>query len=249
MGGEETAIGGSAANFPTTCWSRVVRLQEPSSDPAYREAVSELAQRYWKPVYAYIRAAWGKSNEEAKDLTQEFFAALLERSLLKGAGRREGKFRVLLLTILKHFLVDEHRRDRRLKRGGAAKILTLQDATPPVEDPRARSPEDAFDRTWARSLVGQALDELQRTLEAHGREHQFRAFKLRYIEPAKGDGGTDDPALAALAAQAGRSLSEFKNDLVAARKEFRRIIMSLISASVEREHEALEELQYLMGLM
>src|SRR5574342_728663 len=102
MPGDDTVIGGPAARLPTTCWSRVARLEDPTDD-AYRGGVGELATLYRKPVYAYVRAAWGKSNEEAKDLTQEFFSFVMEKNSLKLAGRREGKFRLLLLTVLKHF--------------------------------------------------------------------------------------------------------------------------------------------------
>jgi hypothetical protein len=244
MPGDDTVIGGPAARFPTTCWSRVARLEDPTDDE-YRAAVGELAKLYWKPVYAYVRAAWGKSNEEAKDLTQEFFSFVMEKNSLKRAGLREGKFRLLLLTVLKHFLVDEHRRDGRLKRGGAAAVVAIDDAAVPAVDPRAASPEDAFDRAWAKARVGRALDELERSLASQGRGHQARAFRLRYME----GGGGDDEGLASLATQAGRSLSEYKNDLVAARKEFRRIVLSIVGEAVDTEREAEEELTRLMELM
>ena len=91
-----TKVGGEVGQFPTTRWSRVVHLSDPTAEE-FREAFNDLAVDYWKPVYAYIRAKWGKDNEDAKDLTQEFFSFLMDRNSLKVLNGKQGRFRENLL--------------------------------------------------------------------------------------------------------------------------------------------------------
>lgn len=244
----DTSMGGPAGRFPTTKWSQVVRLKNPDADE-FLQAVNDLARDYWKPVYAYIRASWGKNNEEAKDLTQEFFSFLMQKNAFKRVTKHQGKFRLLLLTVLKHFLVDEHRRESRIKRGGSSKLISMDDDALPVMDVSATTPEEAFDRAWARTLLARALGELQKRLNERNRAHQFKAFQLRYIDMFLKDTVEGDRALESMAKEAGRSLTEFKNDLVAARTEFRELVLDHLRESVENERETQEELQYLLGLV
>lgn len=246
----DTSMGGPAAQFPTTRWTQVVRLHDPESRE-FKEAVNHLARSYWKPVYAYIRSGWRKTNEEAKDLTQEFFTFLMESKALRLVNRKEGKFRLLLMTVLKHFLVDEHRRSGRIKRGGSTTVVPIDDAALPVDDPKAKSPEEAFDRAWARELLGKALRELEERLTTRGRRHQFVAFRLRYVElfGQAEERSDDEESLKEMARQAHRSLSEFKNDLVAAREAFREVVLDSLRESVDSEQEAQEELQYLLEVL
>lgn len=246
----DTSMGGPAGRFPTTRWSQVVLLHDPKSSQ-FQEALNHLAQSYWKPVYAYIRNGWRKSNEEAKDLTQDFFAFLLETPALRLVNKREGKFRLLLMTMLKHFLVDDHRRAGRIKRGGSTTVVPIDDANLPVDDPKAKSPEEAFDQAWARSVLARALADLEERLSSRGRRHQFEAFRVRYVELFGNNEprDEDEESLKSMAREVRRSLSEFKNDLVAARAEFRESVLEVLRESVDSEPEAQEELQYLLEIV
>src|SRR5512133_3964541 len=109
--------------FSTTHWSVV--LTAGGCDPSRaREALETLCRTYWYPLYAFVRRQ-GCDQEDARDLTQAFFAHLLRRDFLHGVGPEKGRFRSFLLACLKHFLADDWDKARRLKRGGAAPVLSL----------------------------------------------------------------------------------------------------------------------------
>src|SRR5437867_240483 len=117
-----TELGGMRRDFPSTCWSRI-SAAFPEDLAARRAAVEDLSHRYWKPIYAYIRAKWGKTNEEAKDLTQDFFVWMMEGDFIDRADPSRGRFRAYVKVALQHYLSDEERRRQRLKRGGDREIL------------------------------------------------------------------------------------------------------------------------------
>jgi RNA polymerase sigma-70 factor (ECF subfamily) len=105
---DDTAIGGAKRSFQSTLWTVVLAAKDPSS-PDRREALQQLIETYWKPVYLFIRRR-GNDREASKDLAQGFFTALLERQFLQYVQRDRGKFRTFLLTALEHFMADEHDR-------------------------------------------------------------------------------------------------------------------------------------------
>src|SRR5438105_4219408 len=109
--------------FPSTHWS-VVLAAGQRSNPAAQAALEQLCKAYWYPLYAFVRRR-GYSPEDAEDLTQSFFARLLERDYVKQADRERGKFRTFLLTALSHFLADEWDRAHRFKRGGAHQFIAI----------------------------------------------------------------------------------------------------------------------------
>src|SRR5256885_9151341 len=108
MGFGDTTLGGSARSFPTTQWSQVLAAQDPTQ-PGYRDRLDALLRVYWKPAYAYIRVAWRKSNEDAKDLTQAFFARLLQNGRIAAVQTEGGRFRSYLKQALRNFLIDAER--------------------------------------------------------------------------------------------------------------------------------------------
>jgi len=108
-------MGGPAAAFPSTRWTAILSARD-SEDPAYRQNLEYLINHYWKPVYRYARVGWSKSNEDAKDLTQEFFLSLLARESLKDVGPEKGRFRSFLKAALKNFLMQDKRDAGRQKR-------------------------------------------------------------------------------------------------------------------------------------
>ncbi len=120
--------------------------------PAAAGALEELCRDYWYPLYAYVRHR-GHSPENAEDLTQEFFARLLEKNYLAGLDGNRGKFRAFLLAALKHFLANEWDRANRQKRGGGVTVLSLDyqnaDTRYQIDPPDHLSPDKLFDRAWA----------------------------------------------------------------------------------------------------
>lgn len=161
------------SDFQTTCWTLV--LTAGSGAPEDRGAALErLCRAYWPPAFAYIRRR-GHGEEEARDLTQEFFARLLEKNWLESADRERGKFRSFLLIMLKRFLANEHDFRTREKRGGGVATLSLDWSEAPDVPDSSETPEQAFDRRWALTVMHRAAEKLRGEAEAAGRAALFAA--------------------------------------------------------------------------
>ena len=165
--------------FVTTQWSAV--LAAGRSDTACSQAALEqLCRVYWYPLYAYVRRR-GQSPHDAQDLTQEFFARLLERNWLARADQTRGRFRTFLLTTLERFLANEWDKVRALKRGGGLPTLPLQfdsaETRYGAEPADTRSPEQAFERRWALTLLDEVLRRLEAEQRAEGKAGQFALLR------------------------------------------------------------------------
>src|SRR5215471_4804883 len=149
--------------FATTHWSVVLAAGDARA-PEQAQALERLCRTYWRPLYAFVRRQ-GHSPQEAQDLTQAFFARLLERSDLVNVRREKGRFRSYLLVSLKHFLVNEWQRDRAQKSAGAHTIISLDELQAeerqPFEPVDANTAEKAFERRWALTLLEQVLTRLE----------------------------------------------------------------------------------------
>jgi RNA polymerase sigma factor (sigma-70 family) len=162
-----------AGGFATTRWT-MVSAAGGVSDPAAREALAELCQIYWPPLYNYLRRR-GHDREEAEDLTQGFFASLLERQGLQSVDPARGRFRGFLLTALKRYAINEHERATAARRGGAVRVpLTLDFAA--AERSYARglgstdTPDREFDRKWATLCLDRALGSLRAEYHDAGKD-------------------------------------------------------------------------------
>ena len=124
MNGNDTTLGGSRRQFPDTTEGLLSRL---SGDRDYRSGIEELCRRYWKPVYRYLRIAWAKTNDDAKDITQSFFLWLAEAEALRRYDAGRGGFRRFLKLLLNGFVSNELKSEHRLKRGGG-RVISLDDA-------------------------------------------------------------------------------------------------------------------------
>ena len=179
MKGLDTSLGGDGRRFPSTRPDWVARFQDPSRSD-YRTALEDLCRCYWKPVYTYARLSWAQSNEDAKDLTQAFFAWLLEGEPLKAYQPERGGFRPFLKTLLSRFAGHRHETSQRLKRGGGKLPLRLDD-DPALEASVAASrfdaPADAFDRQWLEELLKVAVERVRTSFHAERRDVQFRVFE------------------------------------------------------------------------
>ena len=179
--------------FLTTRWTLVLAAGGDNPE-AKREALSALCAAYWSPIHAYIRSR-GHGPEPAKDLTQEFFARLLEHDWLAGVTQEGSRFRAFLLVAVKRFLAGDYERQSALKRGGGLPTLSLHSgdiAEPPTP---GESPESAFDRKWALTLIERALGRLEAEARASGRSELFArvsGFLASDPEPGAYEGVSQD---------------------------------------------------------
>lgn len=172
--------GVGAVCFTTTHWSVVLAAREEDSLQA-TDALAQLCRTYWYPLYAYIRRH-GHELQDAQDLTQEFFARLLEKNFLTSVRQERGKFRWFLLATLKRFLANEWNREHAAKRGGRHAAVSLDEETAEgryryeIADPA--SPDRLFDQSWAMTLLEQAQEQLCREYEVGKRGHLFDQLKV-----------------------------------------------------------------------
>jgi len=172
-----------AARFQTTHWSMVLK-----AGLGAEEALLRLCRNYWVPLYAYTRRR-GHGVHEAEDLTQSFFAHVLENHGLATVAPSKGRFRSFLLVSLKHFLDNEWNKERALKRGGG-RVTISWDELPPrereaIEPSQELSPERLFDREWALTLLDRVMKQLQKECVAARKGELFEQLK-GYLT---GDGG------------------------------------------------------------
>jgi RNA polymerase sigma-70 factor (ECF subfamily) len=169
----------SPRQFASTSWTAILHAGRGDSERA-RQALAQLCETYWAPLHAYVRGV-GCPEQDAKDLTQEFFCELLEKNLFGAADRTKGKFRNFLLTALKHFLADEKRKTRAAKRGGGQAPLSLdetdEDGCPLHEPASGPSPSQAYERRWALTVFQQAFASLRQEHQAAGKGAQFERLK------------------------------------------------------------------------
>jgi RNA polymerase sigma-70 factor (ECF subfamily) len=170
--------GGS--RFRTTRWT-VVLAASGSDQPQARDAMATLCRVYWYPLYAFVRSR-GSPPEEAEDLTQGFFAHLLEKDALRQVDPSKGRFRSFLLASFRNFLTDEWTKQRAEKRGGGIAPLSLDaDAAEDrfaLEPAHGLTPERIFERQWALTVIEQALARLQERYVRSGKRDHFEALKV-----------------------------------------------------------------------
>jgi RNA polymerase sigma-70 factor (ECF subfamily) len=236
-------MGGRGEQFPSTIWSDI--LAAGADDGARLE---KLCRAYWKPVYAYVRAAWRKPVEEAKDLTQAFFARLLEKEALARLRPERGSFRGYLKVALKHFLIDAERAEA--ARRPSAPVFSL-DAAPDELDrlgPSAEgeAPEDAYDREWFRGLLDEAIDELERRLKAEGKSKVFDVFRAYCIDPQT-SAAAEAPTYRDVAERLNIKETDISNHLAVCRHALMNIQRARIRDYVPTEADVERELRETLG--
>lgn len=228
--------------FRTTQWTLVLAAGDTSRRDS-REALADLCGRYWYPLYAYVRRR-GHGAAEAEDLTQGFFATLIEKNYLGDADRSRGRFRTFLLTSLKHYLANEWHRGRARKRGGGAPVLSLDvddaEARFRLEPAEATTPEEVYDRRWAHLQLGNAMERLAAEMEETGRSERFTTLR-----PYLTGQGADVPYRDA-ARSLGTSEGAVKVAVHRLRKRFGELLREEIAATVA-EAEVDDELRHLFA--
>ncbi len=170
--------------FATTIWADLDRVRE-ATPVELRQVTGVILHRYWQPVHHFL-CRRGHEPEQAKDLTQGFFAeVVLDRRLLQRADRTRGRFRTLLLTALQRYVADVGRREGAAKRHPRAGLVSLQQVSSDdcLPAPDTLTPEEAFHRAWAAAVLQEVLSELRTDLLAGGREGYWRIFESRVVDP------------------------------------------------------------------
>ena len=236
---------GSGAWFVTTHWS-VVLSAGRSDTPRAHHALERLCQTYWFPLYAYVRRR-GHSPEDAQDLTQEFFARLLEGNRVRTADQQKGRFRSFLLAGLNNFLADEWDKSRAQKRGGGLRTVPLQLDTAETrygsEPVDHVTPEQSFERRWALTLLD---DVLKRLGEEHEREGKADLFAA--LNPCLVGDRTSQPYLE-LAQRLGTTESAMKSAVHRLRRRYRQLLREEIANTVASPDEVDDELRHLFSVL
>ena len=245
---ESDALASPAAGSPrfaTTQWSLVLGVGD--SQPALaRDALAALCQAYWPPLYGYVRRR-GHTVHDAQDLTQAFFARLLEMGWIQRADPGKGRFRTFLLTAMNRFLANEWDRLRTQKRGGGAILAPLQFETAealhrggPVDE---RTPEQAFERRWALTLLEQVLAKLEAAERADGRAELFAALKPCLT------GASDAQPYAELAERLGLSGPALKVAVHRLRQRYRLQLRDEVAHTVLGPNDVAAEMHHLFKVL
>jgi DNA-directed RNA polymerase specialized sigma24 family protein len=233
-----------SARFHTTRWTMVLAARG-GEERAGAEAMQALCSAYWYPLYAFVRRN-GHSHEDAQDLTQAFFARLLEKDFLRLADREKGHFRTFLLVALKRFLANEWRKGQAIKRGGGAVPVSFDAgeaerkfAAEPADEV---SPEILYDRQWAFTVIERALGRLKGYYAATGRGALYEQFKEFLTAP------TREARFTHAATSSGISEGAAHVAIHRMRKRFRQFFREELAETVTEE-KVEEELQRLREIL
>jgi RNA polymerase sigma-70 factor (ECF subfamily) len=229
--------------FATTHWSVVLAAGERGSAGA-EEALARLCAEYWYPIFAFVRRR-GLATEEARDLTQGFFARLIEKGDLAVADRSRGRFRSFLLTACQHFLSNQRDREHALKRGGGRLSIPIDVAAAEGRYQRSLShsetPERLYDRQWCLTLLAQVLDDLRKEYAGAGRAAVFDRLKDYLV--ADESAGTYKEAADDLGMNAGA----VKVAVHRLRRRYHDALRRRVADTVESDQDVDEELRHLLG--
>lgn len=220
--------GALGADFRTTRWTQVSRAQADSEEG--RQALAELCDAYYEPVVAFLRCEL-RDADAARELTHEFFARVLAGDALVNVERERGRFRSYLLGAVKHFLSHYREAARRIKRGRGAECVSLDDdekaEARSVPDASVLTPDAAFDRQWALTVLARALEALRLECAAEGREVFFEEVKPWLT----GDAARGDQA--ALVASCGLNATALKVAVHRMKRRFRQSVKAEVAGTLD----------------
>jgi RNA polymerase sigma-70 factor (ECF subfamily) len=244
----ETTIGEIAqhglAAFTTTHWSVVLEAQGES--PAAQRALEKLCRTYWRPVFVFLRRQ-GRTPEEAEDITQGFFAQLLERKSFDAVRKEKGRFRSYLLGALKYFLIDEQRRAMAIKRGRGQRLISMEGLRP--DDRIETEPADPvtaemiYERRWALTVLERVLSGLKDEYRAAGNAALFDSLKeLLPDEPGA-------PSQAEIAARLGMTENAIRQAFYRFRQRYQSLLRDEIAHTVATPADIEDELCHLISVI
>jgi RNA polymerase sigma factor (sigma-70 family) len=240
--GDDLSVLNRAVSFATTHWSVVLDAQ--SESPAAHEALEKLCRTYWRPLYAFVRQQ-GYTHEEAEDLTQGFFAVLLERKGLDTLRKERGRLRSFLLVSLKHFLTDEHRRALRIKRGKGQRLIPLEELHGDEVDVEPSDPsttERIYERRWASTLLDHVFAQLKDDYYKAGKAPLFDC--LKQLLP----GGPGVLSQADVAAKMGMTQNAVKQAFHRFRCRYQSLLREEIAHTVAMPKDVEDELRHLISV-
>jgi RNA polymerase sigma-70 factor (ECF subfamily) len=236
--------------FPLTHWSAIIAAGRSQAEPEIaKAALAELCQIYWSPLYSFVRSR-GYTMHDAQDLTQSFFAFLIEHKIYKRVDPQKGRFRAFLLASLKNFLARVSDRERTLKRGGGQNLLPLREeqienAESLFQTYRGTTNDDQlFDRSWAESLVASGLEQLSAEYKSESKEKLFNELKVFLTS-----GAQPLPSYAELAVQLGIGESTLRSHVTRLRARYREVLRAEVRQTVDTEAEVDEELHELLRVL
>jgi hypothetical protein len=245
----DTDIGGAQQRFPVTNQSAIAAAR--SDDHIVRQrAFDTILTSYWKPAYKYVRLKWQANNEDAKDLTQGFFANAFEKNHFANYDTRKASFQTFLRTCLDGFIANERKAGKRLKRGGELNHFQLDFLS--AEDEVAMqalqandlNPEDYFHREWVRWMFTMSVDALRERCETSGRMAHFKLFEAYDLS----DEGDSEVSYASLANTFDLDAATVNNYLAATRRDFRRIVLDKLREITATDEEFRTEARSLLGV-
>jgi RNA polymerase sigma factor (sigma-70 family) len=229
-------------HFATTQWSVVLAAGNLDKQGS-RDALAQLCEAYWYPLYAYVRRRVDNVHE-AQDLTQAFFSKLLEKQMIASADRDRGRFRTFLLTALKNFLTNEWNKTLAAKRGGGKVELSLDfdsgESRYRIEPSHDLTPERLYERRWLLTLLDQVLECLRVELTEAGKPRYFEQFKVTLTDEAT----SDDYDRAAVAL--GITPAAAKQAAYRLRKRYRELFRAEVARTVDREEDVDQEIGLLL---
>lgn len=247
-------VQGEAGCFEATQWTVILAAAESQVDAnGSHAALAQLCQTYWPPLYTFARAR-GYSLHDAQDLTQGFFAYLLEHKIYKRADPGKGKFRSFLLGSFKHFLGDARDRAQTLKRGGGHEFLPLDEGRASAAESlfqtqhslgeNALAEDRLFERTWAETLVATTLDRVAAAYKAEAKETLFEHLKTFLTV-----GAAPLPSYADLAMRLGVAESTLRSHVTRFRARYREMLRAEVRRTVNSEAEVDGELRELLRVL
>jgi RNA polymerase sigma-70 factor (ECF subfamily) len=233
--------------FVTTRWSLILSAANlGSEEQRAHDALAELCRTYWRPIFLFVRGR-GYSIEDAQDLTQDFFLAILKNDWLQHADRNRGRFRSLLLRSLQNFLINAAEKTRARKRCGGVELISWDDwnaeslsqSSIPVQALQSLSPQRLFDLSWATTVVEHALQRLREECESKGKLWLFQALSSHLTDER------DEVSYAKLSAELGMAETAVKKQLHNMRQRYRSLLRDEVSQTVENPADVNDEIHYL----
>jgi RNA polymerase sigma-70 factor (ECF subfamily) len=243
-GTTDTSGHSGGAAFATTHWSVVLEAQGESA--AAQEALEKLCRTYWRPIFAFLRRQ-GNPPEQAEDITQGFFAQLLERGSLDAVRKEKGRLRSYLLGALKYFVTDEHRRAMAVKRGRGQQLIPLEelraDDRIEIEPADPVTAEMIYERRWALTMLERVLSRLKDEYRAADNAALFASLKeLLPDEPGS-------PSQAEIAARLGMTENAVRQAFYRFRQRYQAILREEIANTVATPGDVEDELRHLITVL
>jgi|JI10StandDraft_1071094.scaffolds.fasta_scaffold00038_2 RNA polymerase sigma factor (sigma-70 family) len=235
----------AAGRFPTTRWSIIAKANKKIGESIYQQALAELCQTYWQPLYAFARRS-GNNHHDAMDLTQGFFAHLLDHHALSFADPDKGRFRTFLLVSFKNYVSNQRRYAGTARRGGGHSLLSLTaadfDAIRDFEPTETETPETIFQKEWAQSLLKQVRSRLEEECIKADKAELFQLLEPHLVNSPEALPREE------ISNKLGLSSAALAMTLYRLRRRYREILREEVAATVTNPADVDDELSELITL-